>query len=168
MTLLASTVPTPFGPLTVVVDPTSRVVVRSGLVQLSDLDPPPGEPVLLDDDPFIDEVLAAVGGWIDGRDLQALAGVPLRIPAGEGFRTRAWQALHDVPAGSTVTYAGLAALAGAPRAARASGTACARNPLAPFVPCHRVVPSSGGVGRYGYTPAVKTALLQHEGALPAA
>jgi methylated-DNA-[protein]-cysteine S-methyltransferase len=168
MTLLASTVPTPFGPLTVIADRRARVVVRSGLVQLSDLDPPAGEPVLLDDDPFLDEVLAAVGAWVDGRDLQALARVPLRIPATEGFRSRAWKALHGVPAGATVTYAGLASLAGAPGAARASGTACARNPLAPFVPCHRVVPSSGGVGRYGYTPEVKTALLRHEGALPAA
>jgi methylated-DNA-[protein]-cysteine S-methyltransferase len=53
-----------------------------------------------------------------------------------------------VPRGEVVTYGELAALAGRPGAARAAGTFCARNRLAPFVPCHRVV-AAGGVGSYG-------------------
>jgi methylated-DNA-[protein]-cysteine S-methyltransferase len=55
---------------------------------------------------------------------------------------------------------------GHPRAARAVGTACARNPVPLVVPCHRVLPSSGGVGQYGGGVARKLALLELEGALP--
>ena len=53
-----------------------------------------------------------------------------------------------VPRGEVVTYGELAALAGRPGAARAAGTFCARNRLAPFVPCHRVV-AAGGIGSFG-------------------
>jgi len=53
-----------------------------------------------------------------------------------------------VPRGEVVTYGELAALAGAPGAARAAGSFCARNRLGLFVPCHRVV-SAGGLGSYG-------------------
>ena len=66
----------------------------------------------------------------------------------EGFYGDCERALRDVPRGEVVTYGELAALAGRPGAARAAGTFCARNRLAPFVPCHRVV-SAGGIGGYG-------------------
>lgn len=58
------------------------------------------------------------------------------------------RALRAVPRGEVVTYGELAALAGAPGAARAAGTFCAKNRLALFVPCHRVV-GAGGLGSYG-------------------
>jgi methylated-DNA-[protein]-cysteine S-methyltransferase len=61
-----------------------------------------------------------------------------------------------------VTYGGLAARAGHPKAARAVGTACAVNPVPLVVPCHRVVPSGGGVGSYAGGPERKRALLAHE------
>jgi methylated-DNA-[protein]-cysteine S-methyltransferase len=164
MTLLARTIDTPFGELAVVADPVARVVVRSGFVAVRDLDGL-SDPVVPGAHPFLDEVAGAVAAWLAG-DVQALPAVPLLLPAGEGFRIRAWRALHEVPAGGTVTYQGLAELAGAPGAARAAGTACATNPLAPFLPCHRVVPAGGaGVGRYGYGAAMKAAMLRHEGAL---
>ena len=73
-----------------------------------------------------------------------------------------------VPAGSTATYAELAAAAGSPAAVRAAGSACARNLLAPFVPCHRVLRTGGALGGYRYGLAVKDELLRHEGALPPA
>ncbi len=70
--------------------------------------------------------------------------------------------LRGVPRGAVVTYAELAALAGRPGAARAAGSFCARNELALFVPCHRVV-SSGGIGGYGSTGVeYKRRLLQLE------
>jgi methylated-DNA-[protein]-cysteine S-methyltransferase len=56
--------------------------------------------------------------------------------------------LRTLPRGEVVTYGELAALAGRPGAARAAGTFCARNRLAPFVPCHRVV-AAGGIGSFG-------------------
>jgi methylated-DNA-[protein]-cysteine S-methyltransferase len=66
----------------------------------------------------------------------------------EGFYGDCQHALRAVPRGEVVTYGELAALAGRPGAARAAGTFCARNRLAPFVPCHRVV-AAGSIGGYG-------------------
>jgi len=93
--------------------------------------------------------------------------VDLSLVGGE-FRRAALQALHDsVAHGQTVTYSELARRAGNPRAIRAAGTACATNPIPLVVPCHRVLPSTGKVGSYGLGgPAIKTRLLELEGALP--
>jgi methylated-DNA-[protein]-cysteine S-methyltransferase len=82
------------------------------------------------------------------------------------FRRTALETLRaGVGLGDVVTYGRLAARAGNPRAARAVGTACATNPVPIFVPCHRVVPSGGGVGSYGGGPERKRRLLALEGAV---
>lgn len=108
------------------------------------------------------EPARAVRDYLDG-DLAALDRIPAEQPGSER-RRRLHAALRAVPAGTTVTYAQLAERAGMPRsAARAAGGACAKNLIAPFVPCHRVVPSTGGVGSYYYGPEVKRWLLRHEG-----
>ena len=78
---------------------------------------------------------------------------------------RAWLEMRGVHAGETDTYAGLAERAGIPRAIRAAGQACAKNKVAPFVPCHRILRTGGGLGGYAYGIPVKEALLVHEGAL---
>jgi methylated-DNA-[protein]-cysteine S-methyltransferase len=83
------------------------------------------------------------------------------------FRHRVLEELHrSVHRGETVTYGELAARAGNAKASRAVGTACARNPIPIVVPCHRVLPGSGGIGNYGGGPARKRALLELEGAVP--
>jgi methylated-DNA-[protein]-cysteine S-methyltransferase len=66
----------------------------------------------------------------------------------DGFYGDCQRVLRAVPRGEVVTYGELAALAGRPGAARAAGTFCAKNRLAPFVPCHRVV-AADGIGGYG-------------------
>ena len=82
------------------------------------------------------------------------------------FRRAVLEALHsEITAGEVVTYGALAQRAGNPRAYRAAATACARNPIPILVPCHRVLPGSGGIGGYGGGPERKLALLQLEGAL---
>jgi methylated-DNA-[protein]-cysteine S-methyltransferase len=73
--------------------------------------------------------------------------------------------LRRVPRGEVTTYGSLAARIGRPGAVRATGTALGRNPIPIVVPCHRVVPSSGGVGNYGGGPERKRVLLELEGAL---
>jgi methylated-DNA-[protein]-cysteine S-methyltransferase len=74
------------------------------------------------------------------------------------------QQLRAVPAGEVVSYQELAQMAGRPRAMRAVGTACARNRVALFVPCHRVIASGARLGGYGFGgPSIKAALLRHEG-----
>ncbi|GII03541.1 methylated-DNA--[protein]-cysteine S-methyltransferase [Planobispora takensis] len=103
----------------------------------------------------------AVRDYLDG-DLKALDGVPVSQP-GTPTRQRLLTALREVPAGTTITYAELAEHAGLPRtAARAAGSACAQNLIAPFVPCHRILPSTGGFGGYYYGTPVKQWLLDHE------
>jgi methylated-DNA-[protein]-cysteine S-methyltransferase len=83
------------------------------------------------------------------------------------FRRIVLETLHrDVGPGAVVTYAALAQAAGRPRAYRAAATACARNPVPIVVPCHRVLPGSGGIGAYGGGPERKRSLLALEGALP--
>lgn len=106
-------------------------------------------------------VAAAVARFATG-DVAAFDSVSVAI-AGPEFRVATWRAMREIPAGQVRTYAELAAAAGRPRAARAAGSACATNPVAPFVPCHRVVPTGGGVGNYGFGPQVKAALLAAEG-----
>jgi AraC family transcriptional regulator of adaptative response/methylated-DNA-[protein]-cysteine methyltransferase len=73
-----------------------------------------------------------------------------------------WEAIRAIPSGSTSTYRELAAAIGKPRAVRAVASACAKNPVALVIPCHRVVPSAGGAGRYRWGAKRKRALLARE------
>lgn len=90
--------------------------------------------------------------------------VPLDWSLSSGFRRDVLGHLAvDVDYGHTTSYAGLATLAGSPRAVRAVGTACATNPIPVVVPCHRVVRSDGSMGRYRGGAEAKHALLELEG-----
>lgn len=80
------------------------------------------------------------------------------------FRRIVLDQLLEIPRGEVATYGELARRAGKPRAARAAGSACATNPIPIIVPCHRVVPGSGGVGNYGGGVERKWFLLGLEGA----
>ena len=97
-------------------------------------------------------------------DISAFGGIKVRQPGAE-FSQEVWKAMRKIPAGKTWSYSELANRAGSPTAVRAAGTACARNLIAPIVPCHRVVKTGGALGNYGYGLEVKEWLLNHEGAL---
>ncbi|MEI2781377.1 MAG: methylated-DNA--[protein]-cysteine S-methyltransferase [Candidatus Competibacter sp.] len=84
--------------------------------------------------------------------------------SGTAFQRRVWQALQAVPAGSTATYADIARKIGKPSAARAVARACAANPVAVLIPCHRVVRGDGGLGGYRWDLRRKRALLEREAA----
>ena len=81
---------------------------------------------------------------------------------GSEFRVSVLDALRDIPYGETRTYAQVAEAVGSPRAYRAVGTACAENPLPIVIPCHRVVPTAGGVGSYAGGSSMKRRLLEFE------
>jgi methylated-DNA-[protein]-cysteine S-methyltransferase len=91
--------------------------------------------------------------------------VPIDRSERVGFRGEVLRALGTVSFGQTITYGELAARAGRPKAARAVGSAMATNPVAIIVPCHRVLPRSGGVGQFGGGGAAKEWLLRREGSL---
>jgi AraC family transcriptional regulator of adaptative response/methylated-DNA-[protein]-cysteine methyltransferase len=82
---------------------------------------------------------------------------------GTPFQRRVWQALRDINRGATASYAQIAARIGAPKAARAVAQACAANPLAVAIPCHRVVRGDGALSGYRWGVARKRALLRREG-----
>lgn len=81
-----------------------------------------------------------------------------------GFRSAVLHRLPEIGYGRTASYATVAALAGSPKAVRAVGTACAKNPLPVVVPCHRVVRSDGAMGGYLGGPEAKRLLLDLEAA----
>jgi methylated-DNA-[protein]-cysteine S-methyltransferase len=83
-----------------------------------------------------------------------------------GFTRRVLEQTAQIPFGRTVTYKGIAGLAGNERAFRAAGTALGSNPLPIVVPCHRVLHSGGGLGGYTGGLEIKRRLLAIEGVLP--
>ena len=92
-------------------------------------------------------------------------GLGLDLPLdvrGTAFQQRVWQALREIPAGSTVSYAELARRIGVPTGARAVAGACAANPLAVAIPCHRVVRNDGALSGYRWGVERKQQLLDRE------
>jgi AraC family transcriptional regulator of adaptative response/methylated-DNA-[protein]-cysteine methyltransferase len=87
--------------------------------------------------------------------------LPLDI-RGTAFQQRVWQALREIPAGRTASYSEVAARIGQPAAVRAVARACAANPVAVIVPCHRVVRRDGGISGYRWGVERKGRLLQWE------
>lgn len=88
--------------------------------------------------------------------------VPIDEALTSGFRQRVQRLLTDIPYGATTTYAQLADAAANPKAVRAVGSACARNPVPIIVPCHRVLRSDGSLGGYRGGVEAKEMLLRLE------
>jgi methylated-DNA-[protein]-cysteine S-methyltransferase len=111
---------------------------------------------------FVAEVVQMLQAYFAGEQVP-LGAVPVDLAYQTRFLTSCAAALRTVQRGEVVTYGELAALAGAPGAARAAGSFCARSHLSIFVPCHRVV-SACGLGPYGsYGTGYKRRLLDLEG-----
>src|SRR6478736_2186448 len=88
--------------------------------------------------------------------------LPIDVQA-TAFQWKVWRALQQIPYGETRAYAAVAKSIGKPKAVRAVASACARNPVAIIVPCHRVVPAAGGTGKYRWGAERKAKLLEREG-----
>jgi methylated-DNA-[protein]-cysteine S-methyltransferase len=111
---------------------------------------------------FVADVIQVLQAYFAG-ERAPIEEVPVDLEYETPFLARCAEALRTIPRGEVVTYGELAALAGAPRAARAAGSFCARSHLSIFVPCHRVV-AAGGLGSYGsYGLDYKRRLLALEG-----
>ena len=106
-------------------------------------------------------LVARVVGFIEAPRLGL--DVPLDV-RGTAFQRRVWQALQRVPVGQTVSYTEIARRIGSPNAIRAVAGACAANPLAVAIPCHRVVRNDGSLSGYAWGVERKQALLTREAA----
>jgi AraC family transcriptional regulator of adaptative response/methylated-DNA-[protein]-cysteine methyltransferase len=89
--------------------------------------------------------------------------VPLDV-RGTAFQQRVWQALREIPVGSTASYTELANRIGSPKAVRAVAQACASNPIAVAIPCHRAVGNEGALSGYRWGVERKRVLLGREAA----
>jgi AraC family transcriptional regulator of adaptative response/methylated-DNA-[protein]-cysteine methyltransferase len=109
----------------------------------------------------VQQLVSRAAGLVEtpGRDLD----LPLDV-RGTPFQHRVWQALREIPAGSTTSYTAVAERIGTPRGARAVARACASNVVAVVIPCHRVVRADGGLAGYRWGLERKRALLAREAA----
>jgi methylated-DNA-[protein]-cysteine S-methyltransferase len=104
--------------------------------------------------------------YVEGAGTRLDLPVDLRL-VHSAFQRDVLTALQEVGRGRVATYRDIATQIGRPKAVRATGTACGRNPVPILVPCHRVVPTTGGIGNYGGGVERKRALLELEGAIAA-
>ena len=114
---------------------------------------------LIGGDAGFEQLIAKVVGLVEAPGLGL--DLPLDV-RGTAFQQRVWQALRDIPAGSTVSYADLARRIGAPKSVRAVAQACGANALAVAIPCHRVVRNDGALAGYRWGVERKRALLERE------
>lgn len=114
---------------------------------------------LIGGDTGFEQWVAQVVGFVEAPRL-GLA-LPLDI-RGTAFQQRVWQALRDIPPGTTASYSEIARRIGAPKAVRAVAGACAANALAVAIPCHRVVRNDGSLSGYRWGVERKHALLKKE------
>lgn len=114
---------------------------------------------LVRDDPRVSLWARAVQAQVNGLKPSSL--VPLDVQA-TAFQRRVWQELRRIPRGQTRTYGAIASAIGRPRAARAVARACASNPAAVVIPCHRVVREDGALGGYRWGLERKRELLKRE------
>jgi methylated-DNA-[protein]-cysteine S-methyltransferase len=142
---------TPAGPFTIVVDGDGAVLASGWTTELGDGARRRRE---------VGEASAAARAYLRG-ELDAVCDVPVRQSSGPVVE-RGWEVLRSLRGGEVITYAELAQRCGVPGSARAASAACGRNAAALFVPCHRVVRTSGALGGFRWGLDVKRWLLAFE------
>lgn len=106
-----------------------------------------------------EQLIAKVVGFVEAPALGLDLSLDIR---GTAFQQRVWQALREIPAGTTISYSEIAQRIGAPKAVRAVAGACAANILAVAIPCHRVVRTDGSLSGYRWGVERKAKLLRRE------
>ncbi|HEX6330506.1 MAG TPA: methylated-DNA--[protein]-cysteine S-methyltransferase [Actinomycetota bacterium] len=159
--------------------PVGRLLVagtRAGLVRLAYAEESVGDvleelagsisPRVIESPAMTDRVRRELDAYFEGRVRTFRTRIDWSL-CSPGFFRRVLEATARIPFGAVSTYGTVAKIAGSPRAARAAGNALHDNPVPIVVPCHRVVPSSGGIGNYGGQEWRKEFLLTLEGAIGA-
>jgi len=119
---------------------------------------------LIGGDANFEQLIARVVGLIEAPSLGL--DLPLDV-RGTAFQQRVWQALREIPPGTTASYAEIAARIGSPKSVRAVAQACGANHLAVAIPCHRVVRSDGSLSGYRWGVERKRELIEREAHVPA-
>lgn len=161
MTALVQTVPSPDGPLTILVDEAQRVLA-SGWTDdqaaiIARVHPALRPAAVAEGETDAADVARA---YYAG-DLHAVDEVIVR-QRGTALQSAGWEALRRIEPGRPLSYAEFAVELGSPQAVRAAASICARNAPALFVPCHRVLRSDGSLGGFAWGLPVKRSLLARE------
>ena len=149
--MIKRTVPSPIGPIVLVADGDALVGAW--------LPPHDALPEERSGDPVLERAARQLAEYFEGgrREFD----LPLAGP-GTAFQRDVWRELRAIPFGATRSYADVARAIGRPKATRAVGAANGANPLAIFVPCHRVIGRDGRLTGYGGGLEAKRWLLEHE------
>ncbi len=115
--------------------------------------------------PLASDAIQLLIDYAEGRPAP-IEDFPVDIPGGSALQRKTWLALREIPRGQTRSYGWLARHVGEGHAPRAIGAAVGSNPIPLWLPCHRVVASDGSLHGFGGGLAMKSALLELEGALP--
>ena len=162
MTYLWQSTCTPEGIFTVIAAE-NEVVLAAGWGELSQIIP--RLPLTLQAVPLQETsqltAITAVTAHSDS-DVSAIDTVSV-VYNGTDFQQQGWQELRRIPAGSTATYRDIAIRLGKPTAARAAASVCARNRIGLFIPCHRIIGSTGSLSGFLWGLDRKISLLQREG-----
>ncbi len=164
---LYDTIDSPLGELLLAGDGEALTAVRMGVrhetatMSPQRVGPPPPGPGWQRDPAVFREAAGQLRSYFAGELREFDLGLD---PHGTPFQRRVWAALRQIPYGTTISYAQLAAAVGRPSAERAVGAANGRNPIAVVIPCHRVIGASGELTGYGGGLARKRLLLELEGA----
>ncbi len=111
------------------------------------------------DDEGLGQAVASIINYLNGEEPHLDLTLDVRATA---WQRRVWKALQDIPYGETRTYTDIATAIGKPTARRAVANACAKNPVALIIPCHRVIRKDGELGGYKWGIERKQSLLQTE------
>ena len=114
---------------------------------------------LVESDKHLAEWTQALVNYLSGKSSWPTLPYDLKATA---FQRKVWDWLRTIPAGETYNYSDVAKAIGQPKATRAVASACAKNPVALVIPCHRIVPKAGGVGGFRWNPERKKKLIELE------
>jgi AraC family transcriptional regulator of adaptative response/methylated-DNA-[protein]-cysteine methyltransferase len=148
------------GPFVVALSERGLAMVELGTLTASDVAARFPEAETIEDPAALRDAIGTIAARIEDPRAPCDLALDLR---GSAFELAVWQALQDIPAGTTTTYGELAGRLGMPRAAREVGEACAANRLAVIVPCHRVLKKDGSISGYRWGVRRKRTLLEREG-----
>jgi AraC family transcriptional regulator of adaptative response/methylated-DNA-[protein]-cysteine methyltransferase len=147
------------GPFVAALSARGLAMVEFGEMSEADLRAGFPDAHLVEDPASLQETLGRLADLIEHPERDSDLVLDLR---GSAFELKVWNALRDIPAGTTASYGEIAARIGSPREAREVGEACAANRLAVVVPCHRIVKKDGSISGYRWGFKRKRALLERE------